>query len=178
MKERDRFVSDELVFDGMLAKAHRVRLEMPDGHIVQRDLIHYPGAVVILPVLADGSIVLIRNYRFAVDEHLWEAPAGMLGPGEPPETCAARELKEETGYTAGAIAKLGEFFTGPGTTDERMHAYLATDLVAGEQNLETYEQITVETFSDEQVRRMIGDGTLHDAKTIAALTLYWLARDL
>ena len=74
----------------------------------------------ILPVLRDGAIVLIRNYRFAVGEHLWELPAGMLEQGEDPAVCASRELAEETGYTAGSIEKLGVFYTGPGTTDESM----------------------------------------------------------
>jgi len=174
MKERDRFVSDELVFDGMLAKAHRVRLEMPDGHVVQRDLIRYPGAVVILPVLADGSIVLIRNYRFAVGQTLYELPAGCLEEGEEPKACAARELGEETGYTAGRIEKLAAFYTGPGTSDEIMHAFLAVDLTDGEQHLERYEEITVEVHPESQVRKMIADGRVIDAKTLACLALYWV----
>ncbi|MHC4295162.1 MAG: NUDIX hydrolase [Planctomycetota bacterium] len=170
----ERFAYNELVFDGKVAEVHKVGLRMSDGNVVQRDLIHYDGAAVILPVLADGSIVLIRNYRFTVDEHLWELPAGMLEEDEDPAACATRELTEETGYTAGKIEKLGEFFTGPGTTDELMHAYLATDLIDGEQNLERYEEITVEVFPDAKVRRMVVDGTIHDAKTVTALAIYWL----
>jgi len=136
-----------------------------DCHSAGGDLIRYPGAVVILPVLADGSIVLIRNYRFAVDQTLYELPAGCLEKGEPPERCAARELAEETGYTAGGLEKLSAFYTGPGTCDEMMHAFLATDLTDGEQNLERYEQITVEVHPESQVR---------DGKTLAALALYWV----
>ena len=74
----ERFETSELIFDGHVAKGYKVHLRMPDGNVVQRDFIHYDGAAVVLPVLADGSIVLIRNYRFAVDEHLYELPAGML----------------------------------------------------------------------------------------------------
>ena len=170
-----RFDRSELVYDGKVAKAYKVQVRMPDGRAVERDFIHYGGAVVVLPVLADGSIVLIHNYRFAVDEHLCELPAGMLDPGEDPAECAARELAEETGYTAGRLEKLGAFYTGPGTTDENMHAFLARDLRDGPQKLETYEQITVEVFSDAQVRQMVLSGTIHDGKTIAALGLYWLA---
>jgi len=170
----DRFEHSELVFDGAIARAYRVGLKMDDGKVVERDFFRYPGAAVILPVLDDGSIVLIRNYRFAVDEHLYELPAGMLEPGEDPHVCAGRELIEETGYTAAKIEKITEFYTGPGTTDEMMYCYLATELTAGQQDLEIYERISVETHSDEAVRRMVADGTIHDAKTIATLGVYWL----
>jgi len=172
----DRFEYDELVFDGLIAKVHKVGLRMGDGQVVQRDFIHYPGAAVVLPVLADGSIVLIRNYRFAVDEHLCELAAGVLEDREDPAACAARELAEETGYTAGRIEKLGVFYSTPGTTDEFLHAYLATELKDGRQNLEPHEQITVEALPEAKVRAMVADGTIHDAKTIATLALYWLRK--
>lgn len=172
-----RFEYDELIFKGRIVEAHKVGLRCDDGKVVQRELFHYPGASVILPVLEDGSIVMIRNYRFAVDEHLLELPAGTLDDEEDPQICAARELTEETGYTAGTLEKLGQYYTIPGTADEILHAYLATDLAAGPQQLETYENITVEVFSQKQVRQMIADGTIHDAKTIVALTLYWLRNE-
>ena len=165
------------MYDGTVAKVFRVALRMEDGKVVSRDLIHYNGAACILPVLADGSIILIRNVRFAVGENLYELPAGMLEDGENPDLCAERELTEETGYRAGRITKLGAFYTMPGTADELMHAYLAEDLTLGDQDLEIYEQITVEVFPDAQVRRMVLDGTIHDAKTIATLSLYWLGRE-
>lgn len=170
----DKFAYKNLIYAGAVAKVYRVGLIMDDGKVIPRDYIHYNGAAVILPVQPDGSIVLIRNQRFAVDECLYELPAGMLEEGENPDLCAGRELAEETGYVAGKIEKLGEFFAAPGTSDERMHAYLATDLQAGAQDLEVYERIKVEHFSDSQVRQMVLDGTIHDAKTIAALSLYWL----
>ena len=169
-----RIVHKEAVYEGAVAKVYRVGLKMGDGSIVSRDLIHYTGAAIILPVLADGSIILIRNYRFALDEHLCELPAGMLEEGEPPEQCARRELTEETGYVAGTIRKLGAFCTCPGTSDEIIHAYLATDLRPGRQDLETHEEISVQPVAQEKVRSMIRDGTIHDAKTIATLTLHWL----
>ena len=166
----------ELVYEGRIAKGYKVTLRMDDGLIVQRDLFCFGGAAVILPVLDDGSIVMIRNYRFAVDELLLELPAGMLEPGEDPLDGARRELAEETGCTAATMEKLGAYFTGPGSTDEHMHAYLATGLTRGEQNLENYERITVEVYPESEVRRMVADGTIHDGKTIAALGLYWLRK--
>jgi len=172
----DRFASDELVYDGAIVQVHDIGLRTPSGGVVRRDYIHYPGAAVILPVLADGSVLLIRNYRFAVDEYLYELPAGTLDEGEDPAHCARRELTEETGYTAREIRKLGQFYTVPGTADELMHAYLATDLTEGRQALERHEQITVERISESRVREMIRDGRVHDGKTIATFALYWLAR--
>jgi len=170
----DRFEYDELVYDGSIAKVHRVGLRMPDGKVVQRDLIHYAGAAVVLPILDDGSIVMIRNYRFAVSQTLLELPAGMLEEGEDPALCAARELAEETGYSAASMEKLGHFYPGPGTNDEVMHSFLATGLTDGRQALEDYEEITVETIPQQQARRMIADGRIHDGKTIATLALYWM----
>ena len=176
MSEPDeRFVTDELVYKGRVAEVHKVGVRMPDGRVMPRDFIHYGGAVVILPVLGDGSIALIRNYRFAVEETLWELPAGMLEAGEDPAVGAARELAEETGYVAGRLVELGRFLTGPGTCDERMHAYLATDLTAGPQDLEVYEQIDLAVRPASEVLAMVRDGRIHDAKSIAALALYWLA---
>ena len=151
----ERFEYDDLVFDGLIAKVHKVGLRMDDGRVVQRDYIRYPGAAVVLPVLDDGSIVLIRNYRFAVDERLYELPAGVLEEGEDPAQCAERELAEETGYTAGRIEKLGRFYSTPGTTDEFLEAYLACDLTDGTQDLERYERITVEVLPESEVRRMV-----------------------
>ena len=175
----DRFVYKELVFDGQVAKAHRVGVRMPGGEVVERDWIHYGGAAVIVPVLDDGSIVLIRNYRFAVDETLLELPAGMRDRrDEAPEQCALRELAEETGYTAGRIEELGAFFTGPGTCDENMHAFVATELTPGEQRLEAHERIEVQVVGEAEVRSMVADGRIHDGKTIAALGLYWLRRGM
>ena len=169
-----RFEYDKLIYKGRVIEVHSVGVRMSDGRVLPRDYVHYSDAVVVLPVLDDGRIVLIRNQRFAVDEELLELPAGMVDAGEPPEAAAARELAEETGYTGGRIDLLGAFFTGPGSMDERMHAYLATGLRAGEQHLEAYEEIRVETLAPEEVRRMVSDCTIHDAKTIAALGLYWL----
>lgn len=171
---QDRLAYNELVYSGGIASVHKVGLRMPDGTIVQRDLFHYNHATLILPVLDDGSIVMIRNYRFAVDEWLWELPAGILEKGEDPLEGARRELAEETGYTAERLEKLGAYYTMPGSTDEMMHSYLATGLTAGRQALEVYEEITVEVFRPAEVRAMVADGRIHDSKTISLLCLYWL----
>ena len=101
----------------------------------------HPGAVVVLPILPDGKVLLIKNYRYAVGETLLELPAGTLERGEEPINCAGRELIEETGYTAGRLKSMGSFFSSPGILSERMYAFAAYDLRPGEQQLEDGEQI-------------------------------------
>jgi ADP-ribose pyrophosphatase len=172
-----QIVSDELVYEGHVVEVHAVTLRQGDGELIRRELLRYPGAVVILPILDDGRVVLICNQRYAVDEALLELPAGGIDPGELPAQAAARELTEETGYTAARLEKLGTFVTAPGTSDEVMHAFVARDLQAGRQQLQGYESIEVRLHSFGQVREMIRDGRLHDGKTIAAMGQYWLAVD-
>jgi ADP-ribose pyrophosphatase len=176
MEPKRKFEYDKLIYKGRVVELHDVGVRMPDGKVVQRDFLHYGGAAVILPVLEDGSIVFIRNYRFAVNEHLLELPAGMLDNDEEPAVGAARELIEETGYTAGKLEKLCQFVSGPGTCDEVMHCFLATGLKLGKQALEDYEEISVDVLSDKEVRAMVADGRIHDAKTIAALGIYWVRK--
>ena len=171
-----RFVSDEVAYDGAICRVRKVGLGMDDGQIVPRELIEMADATVIVPVLPDESVVMIRNERFAVNEDLLEFPAGKLdSPDEPPAECAARELAEETGYSAGRIEPLGSFYSCPGLLTERLHAFGATDLTAGEQALEGYERIRVQVVPPGRVRELIRSGELHDAKSIAAWALWRLA---
>ncbi|MBC7835457.1 MAG: NUDIX hydrolase [Phycisphaerales bacterium] len=136
-----------------------------------REIVRHPGAVVIVPVLAPDELVMIRNRRVAVGEELWEFPAGTLEAGEAPETCAPRELIEETGYRAGETKPLGWFYTTPGMTDERMHAFLATDLNHVGQALEEDESIRVEVVQLSDAMAMLADGRLRDGKSMLALLL-------
>lgn len=165
---------DQTLHKGYLFSLHRLTLQMDDGRTASRDLIRHPGAALILPVLDDGRIVMGRQYRFAVDGELWELPCGTLDDGEAPESCARRELAEETGYSAGAIELLGEYWSVPGYGTEKIFAYLATDLSEGEQDLDDHEQIDIDLFSEKDVRQMARDGRIQDGKTLAALNLYWL----
>ena len=145
-----------------------------DAAPLVRDVVVHPGAVVILPIWDEERVVMIRNERHAAGETLWELPAGTREPGEPGIETAKRELIEETGYEAGAIEPLAEFFTSPGILSELMHAFVATDLTYVGQQLEHGERIDVEVVEAARLRRMMRDGTIRDGKTLAVLGLYFL----
>jgi ADP-ribose pyrophosphatase len=140
---------------------------------VARDVIVHPGAVVVLPILDEQRIVMIRNYRYTVEEELWELPAGTREPDESPIETARRELEEEAGYRPGRMTPLVEFYTSPGILDERMHAYVATELTPIGQNLQGSEQISVKVLDTERVRSMLANGEFCDGKTIAVLGTYF-----
>jgi ADP-ribose pyrophosphatase len=173
-----KILNNTLVHRSYLFEVQRLELQLPDGRQIERDLVKHPGAALVLPVLTDGSIVMIRNYRYAAEGYLWELPCGTLDEDETPDACAVRELAEESGYTAGHVEKLGRFYSCPGYNDEIIHAYLATDLTKGDQNLEGYEDITVEILADQEVRRMAATNEITDGKTLATLGMYWTREQL
>jgi len=162
----------ETVFRGRRYDVVAGTVRDQEGNPHRRELIVHPGAVVILPVLADGRFVMIRNERFATGGQLLELPAGTLEPGEDPDNCAGRELEEETGYRAGRIQKLTMFYTSPGICDERMYVYAAYDLVPTAQNLDAGEEITVELVDAQQAYDWARDGAIEDGKTLATLLYF------
>jgi ADP-ribose pyrophosphatase len=143
-------------------------LRLPSGRAVTRQVVHHPGAVVIVPQLADGRLILIQQYRFAVGETVLEFPAGTLEPGEAPLACARRELLEETGYRADHWHPLGVIHSSPGFCDERQHLLLASSLVPEHTAGDEDEILEVKGLTVPEVERAIADGTLVDVKSIAA----------
>jgi ADP-ribose pyrophosphatase len=145
-------------------------VRFPDGSVGEMDMIRHPGASAIVPFVSDATshdpqLMLIRQYRYAADQYLYEIPAGRLDPGEDPRDCAKRELREETGCTAQGIDFLFTMYTTPGFTDERIHLFMATGLERGETAHEPDEFMTIETVVLSQALRMIREGEIKDAKT-------------
>lgn len=134
-----------------------------------RDIVRHPGAVVIVPLLDDGRVCLIRQFRLSVRETLIELPAGTLEPPEEPHVTAERELSEETGFRAARIEKLHEFFLSPGILDEKMHLFLATGLTAGQPHREAGEEIDNWLVPLADAVAMIYRGEIRDAKTMVGL---------
>lgn len=142
------------------------------GRNLEKAIVRHPGAVLIVPVLDANRLVMIRNYRVAVDQRLWEFPAGTLEPSEPPAEAAARELEEETGYRAATVMPLARFYTSPGFADELMHVFRAEQLQRMGQRLEAGEDIEVRVVEVEEALRLVDEGELMDGKSIAALLLW------
>jgi ADP-ribose pyrophosphatase len=142
---------------------------LPNGKRTRLDIIRHPGASAVVPFLSEDEVLLIQQYRHAAGGTIWEVPAGKLDPGEDPETCAVRELEEETGYRAGSIVSLGSILTTPGFTDERIHLFEAVDLRATSQQLEGDEVIELVPMPLTAALELVWTGQMVDAKSVIAL---------
>lgn len=167
-------VSSERVYTGKIITLDRDTVRFPDGSIGEMDMIRHPGASAIVPFLsdisaADPQLLLIKQYRYAADQYLYEVPAGRLDPGEDPRDCAARELREETGCAAREIEFLFTMFTTPGFTDERIHVFMASGLEHGDTAHESDEFLTLETVTLSRALQLIKEGEIKDAKTALAI---------
>lgn len=170
----EHFVSGGLVFDGSLLKVHRDTVRLPDGSEGHREYIRHPGAVAILALTEDRQLLLERQYRYPPRREFIEIPAGKLEPGEPHLATAKRELAEETGYAAGDWRYLGVIHTAIAYTDEAIHLYLARNLSRAERKLDPGEFLETLVRPFDEALRMIRDGELTDAKSVAALL--WVSR--
>ena len=170
--EMEKTITTRLLHKGRSLSFKTDEVELPSGKKTTRDIIDHPGAVAIVPVLDDGRILLVRQYRYATGKELLEIPAGTLEKGETPDTCARRELKEETGYTAGSMKKMISMYMAPGYSNEVIHLYLATELKAGEQGTEEDESIILEPYGPDELLGMMEKNVIEDAKTIAGVLSY------
>ncbi len=165
----ERWINSEVVYRGPIVSLRKGEAELDDGTRVHREVVEHAGGVAVLPELSDGRIVLVRQYRIAVQQDLLEIPAGRLESGETPAERAACELEEEVGYRAGRLELLSECLPSPGFTDQKDYIYLATDLTKTAQNLEFDERIEVVTMPLDEAWAMVSRGELQDAKTLIAV---------
>jgi ADP-ribose pyrophosphatase len=151
---------------------------LENGVTAEMDFIQHPGAAAMVPMLNNQEVVLIKQYRHAIREFIWEIPAGTLGAGELPLNCARRELVEETGYSADGWHPLGTITPLPGCSDERIHIFLASDLKIAEQQLDPDEMLNVHSLNFNDALQMILTGEISDGKSISGLFLAseWLNR--
>jgi ADP-ribose pyrophosphatase len=171
-ERKEKMVRSKLVYKGKLFGVRRDEIVEPDGLRATREVISHPGSVVILPVLPDGKIVMVRQYRHAARQYLWELVAGKMDGNETVKEGAARELREETGYRAKRFTEFLDVFPTPGFLEERMHILLAQGLTAGEAEPEADEKLISHMFRPEELKKMMKEGKLRDAKSIAGILYY------
>lgn len=161
-------LESETAFSGKLIDVRRDTVRLPNGRTATREIVEHPEVVAILPLLDDGRIVMVRQYRKAVDRILLEVPAGGIDGEESPEDAVRREMKEETGYAVGEMERLTAFYTSPGFTTEYMYLYRAGRLTPGEPTEEN-DELEVLHVSIDEARRRARDGEIVDAKTLLAV---------
>ncbi len=171
--EEKTMKSDKL-YEGKIVNLRIDTVELADRKYSKREIVEHPGGVAIIPICGDNCLVLVKQYRKAVERFLYEIPAGKLELNEEPRETAVRELKEETGYTANKLTYMYEFYTSPGYCNEKIYMFLGEDLVEGEAVPDSGEFIEHETFNMEDLLKMIDRGEILDGKTIMGI---YLARD-
>lgn len=168
-----RRLDRELVYKGSIIKCYQDTVLVPNGNIVKWDFIGHQGAAAVVPVTQDGNILMVRQFRNALDRYTIEIPAGGLnGPDEPTKEAAARELEEETGYCSSDIEFLISVRTSVAFCNEKIDIYVAKNLVKTQQNLDEDEYIDVSPYSLEQLENMIFQGVIQDSKTVAGILAY------
>jgi len=167
-----KILHSEIIYKGPVFGVRRDEVLEPNGVRAIREVITHPGSVVVLPVLPDGRILLIRQYRYATRQYLWELVAGRIDAGESVRAAAARELIEETGYRAKNFRVFLDVFPSPGFLEERMYILLAEGLTPGEAQPEEDEKIISRAYKPSELREMIRRGQLCDAKSVAGILYY------
>lgn len=162
-----------MIYQGRFLKILRDQVQLPDGGIGHREYIQHPGASAILPVLDNGEIILVEQYRHALKQVFLEIPAGKRDKGEAPEVTAKRELEEETGYKAQKLEYLTVIHPVIGYADEAIHLFRATGLTAGPQRLDPGEFLELKKFSSEELKEKVKKGQITDVKTLTALFWHW-----
>ena len=170
----------ETVYQGRIFRLVKENVTLENGVTTDLDIIRHPGAAAIVPAYEYDKIVLIKQYRHAIGEYVWEIPAGTFDGEEDPLECAKRELLEETGYIANFWEKLGEITPVPAYSDEKIHVYFAANLTKKEQNLDEDEMLYVHTLRVPDVLDMIYKGEIKDSKTIASIFMatLWMKEKL
>lgn len=171
MQLKEELIESHTIYRGRVVTLRIDTVRLPSGRTARREIVEHRGAVAIVPLLNRETVLLIRQYRQAVGETLLEIPAGTLEPDEPPDTCARRELQEETGYSARQWRKLFSQYLAPGYSQEVLHVYLAEDLAPVAQQLDEDELVELVPTPLREVETMIREGHIKDSKTIAGLLM-------
>lgn len=170
----EKTLTAETIFDGKVIKVEVANVELANGKTATREIVRHKGAVGILAVSEEDKIILVKQYRKALEQTIIEIPAGKLEIEENPEDCAIRELKEETGYTASNIDFIHKFYTSPGFANELIYLFEARNIIKGDASPDEDEFVEILELSIDEVNNLIANGQIVDAKTLVAI-YYWKA---
>lgn len=172
----EKMVDSKVIYNGKIIDLHLEKVELPDGRTSEREVVKHPGAVAVLAVTPENKIVFVRQYRKPLNREIIEIPAGKLEPGESSETCAMRELEEETGYRTNNLKFLQSFYTSPGFADEIIHIYYTDQLEAGTEQLDQDEFVELMEVTLDEAIEMVHNQQIYDAKTAFAVQYLQLKR--
>lgn len=173
MSEDVKRMRRELAYQGTVLKVYKDHMKFSNGNTEDWDFIHHDGAAAVIPVMDDGKILMVKQYRNALERDTLEIPAGKLDdPDEEGIVCASRELKEETGYSSDDLEWLLTIRTTVAFCDERIEVFVARNLIPGEQHLDEDEFVDVKAYKLEELKEMIFEGKIQDSKTMAAILAY------
>jgi len=167
-------ISSREIFKGKILKLYFDQVRLPNNKITTREKVEHPGAVAVVPINKENEVILVKQYRYPVNDVLIEIPAGKIDDKEPPLECAKRELKEEVGGHGGSFIHLAQIFTSPGFSDEKMDIYLVLDFEEKENDLDDDEFLHIIKIKLEDCLKMIKNGEINDAKSIIGIMM---ARD-
>ena len=173
MREDVKRMGRELAYQGTVLKVYKDHMKFSNGNTEDWDFIHHDGAAAVIPVMDDGKILMVKQYRNALERDTLEIPAGKLDdPDEEGIVCASRELKEETGYSSDDLEWLLTIRTTVAFCNERIEVFVARNLIPGEQHLDEDEFVDVKAYKLEELKKMIFEGKIQDSKTMAAILAY------
>lgn len=171
MIHEEKTISSEMIYEGAILNLRKDLVTVKDGQTSYREIIEHNGGVALAALTDEGKMVMVKQYRKAAEKAVLEVPAGKIEKGEDHQKTAVRELKEETGYTPGKVQFLTSFYSSIGYSNEVIYLYLATDLTPGETDFDDNEAIEIFEYSLDELKEMIFQGAIEDAKTIAAILL-------
>lgn len=169
MNYEEKTMKSDKIYEGKILNLRIDTVELPDKKYSKREIVEHPGGVAVIPITKDNTLILVKQYRKAVERFLLEIPAGKLEVNEDPRETALRELEEETGFKANKLEYLMEFYTSPGFSNEKIYLFLASDLTKGEQSLDLGEFIESQEYNIDDLLKMVQRGEILDSKTIIGI---------